>query len=65
MDLDDVIDLATAADELGIAASTLRHQASVGRLRAKQVGKTWITTRQEVARYRREHLGKPGRPASS
>lgn len=65
MNLDDVIDLATAADELGLAASTLRHQAQAGRLDAKVVGKTWITTREEVERYRRENLGQVGRPGPS
>lgn len=62
MDLNDVISLADAADELGLGASTLRHQAQAGRLEARVVGKTWITTRQEVERYRREVLGKVGRP---
>jgi excisionase family DNA binding protein len=65
MALDDVIDLHAAATELGIAAATLRHQASVGRLRAKVLGKTWITTRQEVERYRRENLGRRGRPRTN
>jgi hypothetical protein len=65
MVLDDIISLADAAEELGLGASTLRHQAQAGRLQARVVGKTWITTRQEVERYRRESLGRPGRPASS
>jgi len=60
--LSDIITLAEAAEELGIAASTLRHQAQGGRLEARNVGKTWITTRQEVERYRREQLGQVGRP---
>jgi excisionase family DNA binding protein len=65
MTLTDIITLAEAAEELGIAASTLRHQAQAGRLEARNVGKTWITTRQEVERYRRENLGQVGRPAKS
>jgi hypothetical protein len=64
MTLDDIISLAQAADELNLGTSTLRHQAAGGRLEARLVGKTWITTRQEVERYRREHLGRPGRPAN-
>lgn len=63
MQLTDVIALSTAAEELGVAASTLRHQAQAGRIQAIVVGKTWITTRQEVDRYRREHLGRVGRPS--
>jgi excisionase family DNA binding protein len=65
MDLDDVIDLHDAATELGLSGTTLRYQASVGRLAAKVVGKTWITTRQEVERYRRENLGRRGRPRTA
>jgi hypothetical protein len=62
MTLDDIITLAGAAEDLGLAASTLRHQAQAGRLEARLLGKTWITTRQEVERYRREQLGQVGRP---
>jgi excisionase family DNA binding protein len=58
-----VLTLAEAADELGLAASTLRHQVQAGRLRARLVGKTYVITERELARYRAEHLGKPGRPS--
>jgi excisionase family DNA binding protein len=54
--------LAEAAASLGVAASTLRHQAQSGRLRATLAGKTYIVTPAEVERYRREHLGRVGRP---
>ena len=57
-----MLTLTEAADELGLAASTLRHQVQAGRLRARLVGKTYVVSRREVERYRREHLGKPGRP---
>ena len=40
MDLDDVISLAEAAEDLGIAQVTLRAQAARGRVGAKLVGKT-------------------------
>lgn len=63
--LDDIITLADAAEDLGLGASTLRHQAQAGRLEARLLGKTWVTTRQEVERYRREHLGQVGRPRLS
>ena len=58
-----MLTLAEAADELGLAASTLRHQVQAGRLRATLVGKTYVITEGELARYRAEHLGKPGRPS--
>jgi excisionase family DNA binding protein len=57
-----VLTLTEAADQLGLAASTLRHQVQAGHLRARLVGKTYVVTPREVERYRREHLGKPGRP---
>ena len=62
MNLDDIITLAEAAEALGVAAVTLRAQAARGRIHARLVGKNWITTREEVERYRREHLGRVGRP---
>jgi excisionase family DNA binding protein len=60
-----VLTLTEAAAELGLAASTLRHQVQAGRLRARLVGKTYVVSPREVDRYRREHLGKPGRPSHS
>ncbi len=58
-----MLTLTEAADQLGLAASTLRHQVQAGRLRARLVGKTYVVTAGDVERYRREHLGKPGRPS--
>jgi hypothetical protein len=62
MNLDDIRSLEEAGAELGVSAETLRTQVRRGRLRARLVGKTWITTRDEVERYRRENLGNVGRP---
>lgn len=58
-----MLTLTEAADQLGLAASTLRHQVQAGRLRARLIGKTYVVSEREVARYRREQLGKPGRPS--
>ena len=58
-----MLTLTEAADELGLAASTLRHQVQSGRLRARLVGKTYVVTEREVERYRTTSLGKPGRPS--
>jgi excisionase family DNA binding protein len=57
-----VLTLTEAADRLGLAASTLRHQVQAGRLRATLIGKGYVVTERELARYRAEHQGKPGRP---
>jgi hypothetical protein len=62
MDNLDIITLAEAGQLLGLAGSTLRNQVRAGRLRARLIGKTWVTTRDEVERYRIESLGQPGRP---
>ena len=56
-----MLTLTQAAERLGVSASTLRHQAQAGRLRATLIGKTWTVTEDEIARYRAESLGKPGR----
>jgi excisionase family DNA binding protein len=58
-----VLTLTEAAARLGLAASTLRHQARAGRLRATLFGKTYVVSEREVERYRREQLGRPGRPS--
>lgn len=58
-----MLTLTEAAEELGLAATTLRHQVQAGRLRARLVGKTYVVTPREVERYRREHLGRIGRPS--
>ena len=57
-----MLTLTEAAEELGLAATTLRHQVQAGRLRARLVGKTYVVTPAEIERYRREHLGRIGRP---
>ena len=58
-----MLTLTEAAAQLGLAASTLRHQVQAGRLRARLIGKTYVVTAREVERYRAERLGKPGRPS--
>lgn len=57
--------LTEAAVLLEVAASTLRHQAQAGVLRATLVGKTYVVTDAEIERYRRDHLGRPGRKPTS
>jgi hypothetical protein len=45
-----------AAGELGITPIALVAHPARGTIWAGIVGETWITTRQEVERYRRERL---------
>lgn len=56
------ITLAEAAAQLGVAPSTLRGQVAKGRLRARLVGKTYLVTPEEVARYAAQSRGRSGRP---
>jgi excisionase family DNA binding protein len=56
-----MLTLTEAAALLGVAASTLRHQIANGKLRGRLVGKTWTISERELARYRAESLGRPGR----
>jgi hypothetical protein len=60
--MDEIITLAEAAELLGRSPSTLRNQVKAGRLDGRLIGKTYVTTRAAVERYRREHLGRLGRP---
>ncbi len=65
IDLDELLSLGEASALLGVSATTLRHQVKHGRLAARLFGKTWITTKHEVERYRSENLGRAGRPPSA
>lgn len=55
-----MLTLNEAADRLGLAASSLRHQIRNGKLRARKVGPVWTVTEREVERYKRDHRGKLG-----
>lgn len=55
--------LAQMAEALGLRDTAgLRRSIVAGRLRAELMGKTYIVKDAEVERYRRELLGKRGRP---
>jgi excisionase family DNA binding protein len=58
-----MLTLTEAAEQLGIASSTLRHQVQTGRLKARLFGKTYVISTQELERYRATSLGRPGRPS--
>ena len=49
--VDDVLSLAEAAELCGLAAHTLTQQAKKGRLQARKVGCTWVTTRGWLGEY--------------
>jgi hypothetical protein len=53
-----VLTLAEAAKELGLATVTLRVQVYREKLKATKYGTTWTVTRREVDRYRRQNLGR-------
>ena len=56
VELRDMVTLDQAAGELGTTAIALFAHAAHGIIWAGLVGDKWITTRQEVERYRRERL---------
>lgn len=47
-----------AAAELGVSASTLRHQIKNRKLRAHKMGRSWYIAPAEAARYGRDHKRK-------
>ena len=47
-----LITLAAAAKQLGLAASTLRHQIRNRKIAAVKVGRGWYVKVEEVERYR-------------
>ena len=55
-----MLTLNQAADRLGLAASTLRHQVRNGKLRAHKRGRDLFVSEREVERYSRENKGKLG-----
>jgi excisionase family DNA binding protein len=57
-----MLTISQAATMLGVAPSTLRHQVRHGRLRARRLGSVYVVSPREVERYRRQSLGRPGRP---
>lgn len=50
-DLDDIISLEDAADQLGRSPEAMRKAAQRGTLVARRVGRQWITTREHAVRY--------------
>lgn len=57
----DLLSLQQAADELGIAVTTLRHHCQRGNIPALKLGRDWVITREAVEWFR-EHKRPPGRP---
>lgn len=49
------------ATDLGISERTVRDQLAAGVMRGIKPGRDWLVDSSEVDRYRREHLGQPGR----
>ena len=54
-ELDDIRTLIEAGTLCGLSPHTLAQQAEKGKLRARKVGHTWITTRQCLDAYLAHH----------
>lgn len=50
-----------AAESLGVAPATLRHQIRNQRLQATKVGRDWMVSEGEIRRYAATSRGRPGR----
>lgn len=59
---EELIGLAEAAEEFGIARRTLSKAAADGLLKARKTAGAWIVMRTEVIRYISESKPKMGRP---
>lgn len=57
---EEVLTLKQAEKRIGVSHKTLHLQAKKGVLRAQLMGKTWLVTATELARYEREHKGRVG-----
>lgn len=49
--LDDILDMAEAAEIAGRAPVSMRRAASIGTLEAKRIGNSYATTREAVSAY--------------
>jgi excisionase family DNA binding protein len=59
----DLITVARAAEELGLSRITIRSAILRGQIKAVPLdARTNLVPRAEVERYRREHLGRHGKP---
>lgn len=54
-ELDDILTLIEAGALCGLSPHTLAQQAEKGKLRARKVGHTWITTQQCLDAYLAHH----------
>jgi hypothetical protein len=54
-ELADILTLVEAGALCGLSPHTLSQQAEKGKLRARKVGHTWITTRRCLAAYLKQH----------
>ena len=54
-ELNDILTLVEAGALCGLSPHTLAQQAEKGKLRARKVGHTWITTRRCLAAYLEQH----------
>jgi excisionase family DNA binding protein len=62
---EEVLTLKQASERIGVSVTTQQQQAKKGVLRAHLMGKTWLVTATEIARYEREHKGRTGFAAES
>ena len=62
IDTKDLWDTTEASKFLGIAKESVKKYCQNGALEAIKIGRSWFIEKSEVRRYKRESLGKQGRP---
>lgn len=53
------------AEQLGLDPQTVRAQLRTGALAGEKYGRDWLVAPAEVARYRADRLGRPGRRSAT
>lgn len=59
--LDELISLSEASEFCGLSSDHLRRLAEQGKLKAKKIGRNWVTSRAAIEEYL-EKRNPPGRP---
>lgn len=62
IDTKDLWNTTEAAEFLGITQNSVKKYCQNGAIEAIKLGRIWFIEKSEVRRYKRENLGKQGRP---
>ena len=63
IETNDLWDTTEAAEFLGISKDSVKKYCQLGAIEAIKMGRSWFISKSEVRRYKKESLGKKGRPS--